>query len=100
MVGVVLPGSIPPQLVGHDRGRRSPRVRVVRSGPRARDSAEDVAGVHLGRHAYLVDVVGPSRGPIGYDGDRAVHGKVHAEVVWSGCTGRDLSTGHLTGAPP
>ena len=35
-------------------------------------------------HAYLVDVLGLAAGPISYDGDRAVHGEVHAGdgVVW------------------
>lgn len=35
-------------------------------------------------HAYLVDVLGLAPGPISYDGDRAVHGEVHAGdgVVW------------------
>ncbi|GAA3602151.1 hypothetical protein GCM10022199_02210 [Marihabitans asiaticum] len=35
-------------------------------------------------HAYLVDVLGLAPGPISFDGDRAVHGEVHAGdgVVW------------------
>ncbi|MDV6300949.1 MerR family transcriptional regulator [Rhodococcus cerastii] len=35
-------------------------------------------------HSYLVDVFGLAPGPIEYDGDRAVHGEVHAGdgVVW------------------
>ncbi|OZF39518.1 MerR family transcriptional regulator [Rhodococcus sp. 14-2483-1-2] len=35
-------------------------------------------------HSYLVDVLGLAPGPIEYDGDRAVHGEVHAGdgVVW------------------
>lgn len=35
-------------------------------------------------HAYLVDVLRLAPGPISYDGDRAVHGEVHAGdgVVW------------------
>ena len=35
-------------------------------------------------HAYLVDVLGLAPGPIDHEGDRAVHGEVHAGdgVVW------------------
>ncbi|CCQ17454.1 MerR family transcriptional regulator (fragment), partial [Rhodococcus sp. AW25M09] len=35
-------------------------------------------------HSYLVDVLGLAPGPIEYDGERAVHGEVHAGdgVVW------------------
>lgn len=35
-------------------------------------------------HAYLVDVLGLSPGPIAYDGEQAVHGQVHAGdgVIW------------------
>ena len=34
-------------------------------------------------HAYLVDVLGLAPGPISFDGDRAVHGEVHAGQVAS-----------------
>ncbi len=35
-------------------------------------------------HAFLVDVLGLAPGPVSYDGERAVHGEVHAGdgVVW------------------